>query len=176
MKACHLVGNGPSRQKFVDFLKSFNDSSEIEAYGFNISEASLPLRAVFISDLAPLRTIKEKLIDFKFSVIPTPERSELTRSIGLKILAISHRNLVPPDSTGHIALEYFIQKKEHSKIHLWGFDSIFSDKIVSDSKNTVIGSNQMQNWLPHWKKEFDKLIASAKWNSIDVEIHRLEKV
>jgi len=171
MKTCHLVGNGPSRQYFADYAKAFNDSAELEAYGFNLSDPSLPLKAVFISDVAPLRTIRDRQIDFKFAAIPTPERTEFAQSLGLKILAISHRNLAPPDSTGHIALEYFIQKKEHSKIHLWGFDSIFSDKIVSDSKNTVIGSNQMQSWLPKWKKDFDKLLSSAKWNSIEVVVH-----
>jgi hypothetical protein len=170
MKECHLVGNGPSRQKFADYTKSFNDS-DIEAYGFNLSDQALPLRAVFVSDAAPLKTIRDRRIKFKFPIIPTPERITFVDSLGLKIHAIAHRNLVPPDSTGHIALEYFVHRKEHDVIHLWGFDSIFSDRIVSDSKNTVIGSCQVQRWLPHWKKEFRKILSAAKWNGIKVEIH-----
>ena len=162
-KVCHLIGNGPSKQFFQN-----PDADDV--YGCNFGEEGLDMKAVFIHDRRPLMCLLRTKKKFeKYPVIVRTNYVRLAQQcIKAGLIPASNFATLPArireKTSGHdglVFLLYFAPEK-YDEIHLWGFDSLLTGIVDSDSKAKIQGSNPQIRRLPVWLKRFHAIFDDLK--------------
>jgi hypothetical protein len=166
----HIIGNGPSKAHFKNV-------PEGKVFGCNFASEDLDLVATFIHDNRVFEHIIRHNMKLKWPVINRDTQFRRFGNCGGRITVKDTYYPNPGESTcssGHMALLWFLSKG-YNEIHIWGFDSLTSSIVDSDSKGKIDGSNPNAQLLPKWKARFDEIFAYCKKYGKKVYIHKDEK-
>lgn len=170
MEIVHIIGNGPSKQFFVNEPKGI-------VYGCNYGEPAITeMEKVFIHDTRVFRNIEIEAVQFPYDIITRlpfkPYIDKLRRCGYIKNAPTFLPKTIREKSTGHDALHFFAGNRAVKEIHLWGFDSIHKQDMTSDSKDKIRGSAQITKLLPIWLDRFKRLCLCCRRLGKKVIIHR----
>ena len=166
MKKAHLIGNGPSKQYF-------SLESEGHLYGCNFASEDLNLKATFIHDNRVFEHIIRHDMKLKWPVVNRINQHSRYGDCGgrIKVLDTFYPN--PGETTcssGHMGI-LWLMGKDYRQIDLWGFDSILSNIVDSDSKGKIDGSAPNPLKLPEWEKRYNQIFFWCKKYGIKVIAH-----
>ena len=166
MKKAHIIGNGPSKQYFPL-------ESDGHIYGCNFASEDLNLRATFIHDNRVFEHIIRHNMKLKWPVINRPNQNHRFGNCDGRIKVLDTYYPAPGEQTcssGHMGLLWLIGK-DFREIHLWGFDSIISNIVDSDSKGKIDGSAPNPLKLPEWDQRYQQIFAWCRKCGIKVYAH-----
>lgn len=149
-KIAHVLGNGPSRGAFV------NDPIG-DAYGCNLSDFSLDLKATFIMDAVCANHIHNNRVHLPWPVIvcSAHERTMKHCDPKVSVLETIDEHLENGESTGHRALKWCMIR--YDEVHAWGFDSMWKENVNSDSHTKIPEGIHCDRNYRSWRKNFEKL-------------------
>lgn len=157
----HIIGNGPSK-------KDFTNDPVGDVYGCNLSDLDRDLTATFIMDKVVLHHITNNGLKLKFPVIIPDAYRRIAGN--LVILDTIPTLLENGESTGHHGVQYLLRKR-YKQIHLWGFDSLYTESIESDSHTKIPeGIHFDSNWR-RWRNNWDKIFNSDLGRECQFIIH-----
>jgi len=166
MNVAHLIGNGPSK-------KLFSGIPDAPIFGCNLGEQSLKLEATFIMDRSVIYHLQNNSITLDFPVIipNSLERHVRNYAKNLRVYDTVPRDLINGESTGHMAVEYLL-KKGCREIHMWGFDSLHENSVLSDTQGKIPGSiADPKNYL-RWRERWNQIFNSEAGQQCSFLIHR----
>ena len=155
-KVAHIYGNGPSRVFYNDWK---HKSSEL-LVTHNIPEAGINPDVIVVIDSQPIDWFNQN------KVFPSARFWVSQRSWGV----ITHLNIdkklnveiVWDDVHRYNAGIYAVREclNQGYDVHLWGFDSMFSDCLESPAMDKIIARHRRpkhldKQWQDHWLKVFD---------------------
>lgn len=153
-KKIDIVGNGASNSMYThqkNFVVSFN----VPQHGFRYDTLS-------IIDNKPLHWMKTNSWQPTVPVLCTTVIKELAQKLGIGGDWFDYFKHKPHVNAGHHALLHF--GNLHQEIHLWGFDSMFSEDLTSQS-DVIIPRNQRpklnKHWYPQWCNIMDNITATV---------------
>lgn len=150
-KVAHLLGNGPSREKFNPAVEAG------DFYGCNLSDFSLPLKCTFIMDKVVIAHITENKLTLPWPAVLANRITKFVKKYdGVEVHDIIYNDLMSGISTGHRAAEWMIQNG-YEVIHMWGFDSLWHHSIASDSHQKMPQGPYTERNVPRWKVAWDKI-------------------
>ena len=166
----HIIGNGPSKVHFKNEPKG-------KVFGCNFASDDLELTATFIHDNRVFEHIIRHNMKLKWPVINREQQLYKFSNCGGRIVVKDTYypfNRETTCSSGHMGLMWLLSKG-FTEVHIWGFDSLTSSIVDSDSKGKIDGSNPNAQLLPKWKKRFDEIFKQYKDCKRKIFIHQDEK-
>jgi hypothetical protein len=161
----HILGNGPSK-------KDFTNHPIGDVYGCNLADADKPLTASFIMDKVVIHHLHNNRIKLNFPIIVSQSLLRIAQECDPRptILDTIPHEIQNGESTGHHAVQYLL-KKGYTKIHMWGFDSLYLDTVESDSHTKIPeGIHAPNNWNK-WRVQWDNIFKSADAHKCRFIIH-----
>jgi len=162
----HILGNGPSKVNFRGFPVG-------DIYGCNLADADRNLTATFIMDKVVLVHMQNNNLRLNFPIIISQSLASIARRCNPKpeVLDTISAEIQNGESTGHHGVQYLL-KKGYTEIHMWGFDSLYTESIASDSHTKIPeGIHWDDNWK-RWRVNWDKIFNSELGKKCKFEIHR----
>lgn len=162
MTIAHLIGNGPSKQYF-------QNTPIGDIFGCNFGSDDIDFKAVFIHDLKPFKHILETNMKFPWPIIVRNKHHNVAlKCVKQGCFTSDMLSVLPGNinekSSGHDGLLYLLHfgSQTYDEVHLWGFDSLVSGIVNSDSKHKIRGSCPNPSRIPIWKKRFNAIFVHAK--------------
>jgi hypothetical protein len=162
----HLVGNGPSK-------KLFEKIPNAPIFGCNLGEETLQLEAVFVMDQSVINHIQNNAVAMACPIIvPGSMESHVRKYVKTAtVYDTVDRELVNGESTGHKAVEYLL-KKGCREIHMWGFDSLHENSVLSDTQGKIPGSIADPKNYVRWRERWNQIFNSEAGQQCSFLIHR----
>lgn len=168
----HILGNGTSAYLYEYAKKNPTD----QIYTCNLPPFAVDnVRATFIVDFKMCKAMVEGsvVVPGKWIMGARPKKfTEMNPSVYLKWAPhIKEFYLDKPDyaanytdfNCGHMAVYYAAKKLNASRIHMYGFDSIFnlditsiSDFYLNSDRSSQNSTRLAANWRPIWQKMFEE--------------------
>jgi hypothetical protein len=147
----HVIGNGASN-------KFFNHS-----YGF-VMACNMPAHehrydALAIIDERVFRYANEHHYKFKKPVYTMQKNVDWAAKAQLPGQFIPAFTEKYRYNSGHHAVEWFQTRPHCAVIHIWGFDSMWTDDLTSQMDQKIIRPQRPklnEQWRPHWRNIFSK--------------------
>jgi hypothetical protein len=166
----HLIGNGPSKAHFKN--EPFGD-----IFGCNLGQPGLPMKAVFIMDTDVINHLDQTKTDIGFPVIAGKRilrfinsHSRFKESPRPNVVDTVGRDIRRGENTGHVAFEWLLEHG-YTEIHMWGFDSLKADTVVSDTHQKLIKCTFSDRLIRPWRDNWDKLFQSEKAKGKNIFLH-----
>jgi hypothetical protein len=170
-RVAHLIGNGPSKEFFENNPKG-------EVYGCNFGTEGIDHKAVFIHDRRVMRHILTHTMRFDTPIILREKyTSDAKRAISLKLVKEANLTYLPGKirtrNSGHDGMVYLLKyaPEKYEELHLWGFDSLTTGMVDSDSKGKIDGSNPRQTMVPRWISFFSSWTLKMKEKGKIIILH-----
>ena len=166
----HIIGNGPSKEYF-------QNTPVGAVFGCNYGEPKIQeMKTVFIHDTRVFHNIQREKKPFPYDIITRVNFESYANKLRQMGYIPGNVTYLPRSirekSTGHDALHFFVGCKDIEEIHLWGFDSIHSGDMSSDSRDKIQGSAQILKLLPLWQQRFKRLGICARRVGKKVIVHQ----
>ena len=165
-KIAHVYGNGPSRTLYHRY--KHKDQGLLIAH--NIPEAGLDPDVLVIIDSQPIMWLKEN------NLYPTAAfwMSNRAHSQAVMSQIDKHINIqiIWDDIHRYNAGIYAVKEclNQEYDVHLWGFDSMFSDCLESPEMDNIIARHRRPKHLdPDWQKHWLKVLQHRK-NTVHVHM------
>lgn len=154
----NVIGNGASNSLYTP--------TGDYTIACNVPTHNIPYNALSIIDNQPITWMKNNNWRPRTPVFCLPATRDYARKQNIEgdWLAVYER--VERSNAGIYAVEY--STRHSSEIHLWGFDSLFSQDLTSQMDNLVPRPSRgplNKWWRPHWQELF------KKYNEIEFVIH-----
>jgi len=150
-KKIHLISNGHSNQYYTP--------QKGVVYGFNMPSYTHKIDYLCMIDTAAVRTYdkyKKTPQGPVYCTRPCRETAEKLNIQGEWIEAIG--TLERRMNSAHALVRYLFETDKPNCIHLWGFDSLYSQDLTSQMDTWFPRPARPplnQQWHPHWQKFFD---------------------
>lgn len=166
-KTVNVIGNGNSNKYF---------SNNGHSVACNIPQHSANYNQLSIIDRQPLVYMKQSGWRPRTPVLCTEQIKEHARKMNLEgdwfpVYTATHRW-----NSGHHAVNYIAGLNQVEKIHLWGFDSMFSSDLLSQMDTLVPRSARPdlnRYWRPIWVDIFAKYSDTQFVIHVDREVDHL---
>lgn len=176
----HLVGNGPTKQ-------FFKNEPAGNVFCCNFGSPNIDCLATFIHDKKPLMHILNTNTAFHLPIIYRSRYKSLIDQLISKNLIMREKvsplcDTIREKSSGHDGLLFLLRQSnnKYNEIHMWGFDSLVTGKVTSDSKEKIRGSCPNQSRVPIWQKRFREIFKWATKRGQAIYLHhnaeKVEKV
>ena len=165
-KIAHIYGNGPSRILYNDY--KHKDKGLL--IGHNIPEAGINPDVIVVIDSQPIQWFKENNVypTAKFWLSNRAKHQALSCDIVNKIKIAIVWDDVHRYNAGIYAVRECLN--QNYDVHLWGFDSMFSDCLESPAMDRIIPRHRRPKHLdPDWQKHWLKVLNNRK-NTVNVHM------
>jgi hypothetical protein len=147
----HVIGNGASN-------KFFNHQ-----YGY-VMACNMPVHqhrydALAIIDERVFRYAKEHHYKFAKPVYTMQKNVDWSAKAQLTGKFIPAFKEKYRWSSGHHAVDWLSSQPNCQTVHIWGFDSMFTDDLTSQMDSIIIRQHRAalnQQWRPNWRTIFEK--------------------
>lgn len=148
----HIIGNGASNSLF-------------EHTGENTIACNLPqhkhkYNSLSIIDSIVVRKMRELKYTPKVPVYCTEKVKELAQKLNIEGDWLPVYELLPKSNSGHHAVMYSAQHTQQA-IHLWGFDSMWSNDLQSQV-DAVIPRHKRPQLNTHWRPLWNTILQKTK--------------
>tara|TARA_S200002703_G_scaffold157284_1_gene164744 strand:- start:493 stop:1059 length:567 start_codon:yes stop_codon:yes gene_type:complete len=155
-KIAHVVGNGPSRLLFNDVDAGKRDV----VVAHNIPEAGIDADVIVVIDSQPIEWMaKQKIYPAARFWVSNRSHNMIKNHGMLDKIKIE---TVWPDVHRYNAGIYSVREclNRQWDVHMWGFDSMFSDSLESPAMDRIIARHRRpkhldKQWQDHWIKVFN---------------------
>lgn len=153
-KRIDIVGNGASNTMYTN-QKNF-------VLAFNVPQHGFRYDALAIIDNRPINWMNSNNWHPTVPVFCTSGVKDYAKKHSRQGDWFDYLKFKPRTSAGHLALEYFGTRYE--EIHMWGFDSMFSDDLTSQTDKIIPRAKRPplnNHWYPLWCEYMNKITATV---------------
>lgn len=148
MKHWHLLGNGASNRYYTE-----QDGFII---GFNIPSYEHELDLIALIDTAAVRSYEKHGLKPRAPVITTKQCVEASKKHNVEGVFVEAFDVVGRRmNSAHCAVKHMLTLETPEQIHLWGFDSMYSEDLTSQMDNYYPRPARPplnRQWHPHWEE------------------------
>jgi len=149
-KIINIVGNGSSSRLFKHM--------GLFTVACNIPPKNIQYNTLSIIDNQPILWMKTNSWQPRVPVLCTESVKNMAQSKGRTGDWRAVYEKTSRWNSGHHAVKYFCETQSVDQIHLWGFDSVYTEDLTSVQDSVIIRHrrpNLNQHWRPIWNTLFD---------------------